>query len=148
MIFRLLPFLKYLVVPEDDASPRRWLIWRLSVAGTALMALFVGLCGLGWIPAVDGFAYAEDIDDKIEAALEPVNTRLTSIEDSQDVQGGYLMRLVKSDIAQDIHAEKTAWCRADDDHEKQRLREKLDELQYEYEKVAGEGKSATEPDCA
>lgn len=148
MIFRLLPFLKYLVPPEDDAGPRRWLVWRSSVAGVALIALLIGLAGLGWIPAVDGFAYAEDIDDKIERALEPVNLRLTSIEDSQLVSGLYLTRLVKSDIAQDIHAEKAAWCRADDSHEKQRLREKLDELQIEYEKVAGKGKAATEPDCA
>ena len=147
MLFRLLPFLRFLSVPENGASPRQWLVWRGSVAGVALLSLFVGLVGLGWVPYLPGYAYAEDIDVKITKALAPVTARLIVIERSQETQGVYLTRLVKSDIAQDIHADKRLWCRADTSQEKQRLRERLDLLQQEYEELAGVGQRVTEPDC-
>ena len=147
MILKLLPFLKWLIPPREDATNGHLHGWRWAVAVTAVCGLFIGMVGLGWVPKLNGYAYAEDIDNKIENALKPVNDRLESIETSQTAQGNYLTRLVKSDIAQDIHAEKIAWCRADTSQEKQRLREKLDQLQDEYEEAAGVGKHATEPDC-
>ncbi len=145
MLFRLLPFLRFLSVPENGANARSWLVWRMSVVGVALTALFIGLAGLGWIPRLSGYAYAEDIDFKVTAALVPVNTRLGNIETSQTTQGLYLMRLVKSDIAADIHGDKLLWCKAETQHEKQRLRAGLDELQQEYKDLAG--MRCTEPEC-
>jgi len=97
---------------------------------------------------VSGFARADDIDYKIEQALEPVELRLLAIEENQELQGIGIKRLVKSDIAKDIHADKIAWCKAETSQEKQRLRENLDDLQIEYEATVGKDKRATEPDCA
>ncbi len=147
MLFRFLPFLRFLSVPENGANARSWLVWRMSVVGVALTALVIGLAGLGWIPRLSGYAYAEDIDFKVKVALVPVNARLKSIDDRQAAQGVFLTRLVKSDIAEDIHGDKLLWCKAETQHEKQRLRAGLDVLQQEYEKVAGLGQRCTEPEC-
>ncbi len=145
----LLTYLRCLIPPGPKATAKQVYAWRWAIAIIAVSALVIVSAANDWIPRVTGFAhaYAEDVDDKIEKALAPVNARLTSIETSQTAQGNYITRLVKSDIAKDIHADKIAWCRADTSSEKQRLRERLDELQEEYEEAAGKGKRATEPDC-
>ncbi len=145
---KFLSYLRCLIPPGSKATAKQVFAWRSGVAATAVVALLgVGVVfGAFERIKILGFARAEEIDDKIEMALVPVNARLLSIETSQTTQGLYLTRLVKSDIAQDIYAEKAAWCRTDDDHEKQRLREKLDLLQQEYKDLAG--MRCTEPDCA
>jgi len=119
----------------------------VAVTTTITALAVMGLFGLFETIGIAGRASAADIDVKIEKALEPVNTRLQSIESHQEEQGTYIERLVKSDIAKDIYAEKVAWCKAEGNSEKQRLRRELDELQEEYERVAGNGKHATEPNC-
>ncbi len=146
---KYLACLRCLIPPGPEATVKQIFRWRCVIASTAVLALLGVFVIFGALERIgmSGFARADDVDQKIQKALQPVNLRLTSIETSQSTQGLYIVRLVKSDIAQDIHAEKRAWCRADTSQEKQRLREKLDELHQEYEKVAGTGKYATEPDC-
>ena len=148
MIGRVLGFLRYLVPPAEKASYNHVLAWRWTVAVAATVALVMSVAGTGVIPRVSGYVYAADVDDKIQQALAPVNKKLESIDRKQTENTSYIKRLVKSDIAFEIHAEKLVWCRATESSEKQRVRRGIDDLQEEYEKVAGVGRKASEPDCA
>lgn len=149
ILLRLLDFLKSLWPPGPKATAEELSAWRKVVGLTSGVALLGVLACFGAFTfmGIPGNASAADIDVKIAQAMAPVTARLTSIEGKQMTQGTYIERLVKSDISKDIHAEKGAWCRADEAYERQRLRENLDELQEEYEEVAGLGKRVTEPDC-
>ena len=145
-----LTYLRCLIPPGPKATAKQIFAWRWGVASTAvagLLGVFV-IFGAAQRIGVSGFARADDIDYKIEQALEPVELRLLAIEENQELQGIGIKRLVKSDIAKDIHADKIAWCKAETSQEKQRLRENLDDLQIEYEATVGKDKRATEPDCA
>ena len=146
----LLTYLRCLIPPGPKATAKQIFAWRCAVALTAVVALlgvFV-IFGAAERIGVSGFARADNIDYKIEKALEPVDLRLSAIEENQALQGIGIKRLVKSDIVKDIHADKIAWCKAETSQEKQRLRENLDDLQIEYEDTVGKDKRATEPDCA
>ncbi len=149
LITTAISYLRCLIPPGPKATAKQIFAWRCGVALTAvagLLGVFAIFGALDFI-GVSGFARADDVDMKIEKALEPVNSRLSAIEDNQALHGIGIKRLVKSDIAKDVHADKIAWCKAETSQEKQRLRENLDDLQIEYEEVAGPGKRVTEPDC-
>ena len=149
LITNVIAYLRCVIPPGPKATAKQIFAWRCVVASTAVLGLlgvFVIFGALERI-GVSGFARADDVDLKIEKALEPVNLRLSAIEDNQALHGIGIKRLVKSDIAKDIHADKIAWCKAETSQEKQRLRENLDDLQIEYEAAVGKGKRATEPDC-
>ena len=148
-MIKCLAYLRCLIPPGPNATPKQIFTWRCVIALTAVLGLLGVFVIFGALErvGVSGFARADDIDTKIEMALAPVNSRLLAIEESQVLQGVGIRRLVKSDIAKDIHADKIAWCRANTSQEKQRLRARIDELQEEYEDAAGIGKHATEPDC-
>ncbi len=146
---KFLAYCRSLIPPGPDATAKQIFAWRCGVASTAVLGLLGVFVIFGALErvGVSGFARADDVDLKIKMALQPVTARLISIETSQMTQGGYIKRLVKSDISEEIHAEKLAWCKATTSQEKQRLRENLDDMQGEYEDVTGEGKHVTEPDC-
>lgn len=128
---------KFLWLTEEDPSDRDLLIWRITVSSfMSLIVLFV-VFTLGGIWKLDGFAFASEIDDKIEVAIEPITERLTTIEDEQTVQGGYLRRLVKSDLERLIDREVLARCNATTSPEKRRIKDAIDAYQSDYKAVFG-----------
>ncbi len=131
-MIRYLKYLRCLIPPGPEAPAMQILAWRWAMLSISVVALVLIASANDWIPGATGFAHA----------------RADDVDAWQTTQGRYLTRLVKSDIAEDIHADKMLWCKAETSHEKQRLRAGIDELQEEYEEVAGLGKHATEPDCA
>lgn len=125
----------------DSDNPKTVRAWRLTVSSAiTVFALYV-VWAIGLFSPVgfDGVAFASDIDAKIIVALEPVKLQL-------GVQDGYLKRLVKRDIREDIHAKCEELCDATEPRKRLRIRGDLEDLQDEHEKVA-DGKRYPEPDC-
>ena len=62
--------------PEKDAAPEAILRWRLVISMFVFVCLLFGSWSFGLLPYSSGFAFAEDVDNKIAAAVDPINARL------------------------------------------------------------------------
>ncbi len=141
----------FVVPPGKDADEERIQHYRilmsLFLVGTILMFAWF----LGASPWSEGVAFADDVEVRIEAALEPVTERLTAIETEQTVQSGYLKSLVKSDLRDQIDRMVRSRCELnatddqDDDVAKDLINDTIANYQEQFEKVAGE--DYNEPEC-
>ena len=137
--------LSFIAPPGVGASPRKVFYWRLMISGFVLL-LIVHISHIsGFIPGFDGVAFAEDVDLKIERALEPINSDLKTIKNAQSKQSSYLVLLVKSDLSRLIDRELRARCSATTRDEKDRIKSAIESYQNDYEEVAGD--EYTEPKC-
>lgn len=142
-------WIKHIIPPKSSAPGEDVFAWRVVVA-IAVTLLFTALLGFalwstGWLLGLSGFAYADDVEEKIEQAIEPINTKLSAIDKSVTIQSGYLEQLVKSDFATRIDREIRARCSATTREEKARIKSAIDTYQQGYEAVAGD--KYDEPDC-
>ena len=124
------------LLPGDENDPRSVKRYRIRTALVAcsgflltvfviLPAMFVGL------PKVGQIAWAGEVDDKIAAAISPLNARLTNIEANQIelLRGWYSQRL------RDLQAARRT---ATDEHVKRRMDNEIDDAQARYRGLTGE----------
>lgn len=138
--------------PTPDALPDalnrwRWIVSGSIVAGGLVLATML-VVSTGWFEKFPGVAMAADVDQqidkKIEEALQPVLDKLDAQGTKLDAQDVYLKRLVSKDIRADIYEKLTAFCAAEQ-RQKARIRSELDELQVEFREATGE--RYPEPRC-
>ncbi len=137
--------LKFLWLTDEEPTRRQVFFWRLIVSCFMTVSVLFAVWALGGLSGASGLAYADDVDVKIQQAIAPVNTRLTSIESEQTVQGGFLKTLVKNDFARLIRSELRARCKSTSSEEKERINAAIVTYQEGYENAAGE--KYEEPDC-
>ncbi len=111
--------------------------WRLGVSGSLLAFVLIFAWALGAFSKLGatGVALASDledvekvVDEKITAAVSPIKAQLTTHD-------GYLKRLVKKDIREELYEKFVKLCESEGGPEKQHLRDEIEELQTEYEDV-------------
>lgn len=136
---------KFFWLAKEDPSRREVLIWRLVVSAFMSLTVLFVVWAFGGLFSLTGFAHADDVDTKIEQALEPLTISLTSIKQEQTVQGGFLKTLVKNDFARLIRNELRARCKSTSSEEKERINVAIEMYQQDYEVAAGD--RYDEPDC-
>ncbi len=136
---------KILWMTEEDPDVRRVFLWRLVVSAFITSGVLFVVWATGSLYGTQGFAFADDVQTKIAQAVQPVTARLTTIENEQTTQSGYLKRLVKSDLERLIDRELLARCKATKSAEKQRIKSAIDAYQREYKDVFGD--EYDEPNC-
>lgn len=112
--------------------------WRLMMALTMAFMIFHVAWACGLLPGFEGFARANEVDDKINDKLQPIYGQLGAItsqlSESQKVQN----RILQSQIAaqlRDLHRLK---CSTQDDDVRSRMERDIEEAQQEYRVLSGE----------
>jgi hypothetical protein len=125
---------------SDD--PKKVRNWRILVSVFIVAGLIYGAWELGAFSrfGFTGVARAADVDEKIKAAIDPLNAKLVT-------QDGYLKRLVKSDLRDELTMNYLKLCTEEDAAERQHIRDDIEDLQTEYKKLTG-GDRYPQPPCS
>lgn len=128
---------------DDPEVVRRW---RLALTLTVIVLSLITVAFLGAFQkiGISRVAFAEDvheeIDTKIEQALIPLNSELST-------QGTYLKRLVRKDVTEELYEKQVDLCQSESAARKQELRDEIVTLQKEYRDVTGSKQNYDLPDC-
>lgn len=118
--------------PEERSRVLR-LMFRIVVAVHILWA-----CGLLAPMGLDGFVFADDVDPKIQSALEPVRSQLGAIQAQLDKGEAIQKRILSGQLAAQFRDLNKLKCSTTDEHSKMRMERELDEAQAEYRTLTGE----------
>lgn len=112
--------------------------WRVIIS-IAIMALFVHVAwACDWIPGVSGLARADEIDDKIDAKLEPVERKLDTLTRQTTSLSELVKQSLKSQYSEALRKAVAARCNADSADERRRINDTIERYQQDYDSVAGE----------
>lgn len=118
--------------PEEQARVLR-VGYRIIVAGSLLWA-FGLLHPLGF----SGFARADEIDGKIQSAVEPIRTQLGQIT-VQLARGEEVQkRILQGQIAAQLRDLNRLRCSTSDEHMRSRMERDIEEAEQEYRTLTGE----------
>lgn len=141
-----LSHLQGLLPPMDEMTK-----WRLSISCVAIVGLLHVLWACGWIPGFSGFAFADEVDQKIERALTPIKEEIGQAKAQAVANSKYLKTLVLAQHAETIRGLVRSRCNTNDAQEKERLNTLIESYQSQYMEVGGDGISNgpryQEPDC-
>lgn len=119
--------------PEERARLFR-LIYRVCVTG-ALFWSFGFLSPVG----LQGFANVNEVDDKVQIAVEPIRAQLGQITTQLAVQDGTLKSIRIDQLATKLRELKRTCCLAGSDHEvRARMEREIESSQQEYRAITGE----------
>lgn len=140
------------LLPPDDADPKavRRHRQRLTiVACSAWLMLFLGVLPamLVGLPLIGRVAWASDIDQKIAAAVAPVQQAANDAAKASQDQAKQTRALKMQLLERDIFAAITAKCEAKSRGSGVRFwTERVQQLKGEYQDLTG--RAYDEPDCS
>ena len=119
--------------PEERAKLYR-IIYRCCVTGALLWAFgFLAPAGL------QGFARANEVDDKVQSAVEPIRAQLGAITTQLAVQDEVLQSIRIDQLATKLRELKRTCCLAGSDREVQaRMEREIEAAQQEYRALTSE----------
>lgn len=130
--------------PPEDAEWKHVNRWRWNVT----LTLLVLAGGCGWAYGPKGFAWANDMDTKIDSKLKPVVESQQRTDAKVDKLSVLILEQLASKTAADIRLNISTRCRTPvaDQRKRDELWVEKERLQDQYE--AYKGKRAPEPSCA
>lgn len=112
--------------------------WRLAVS--AAIALFMvhiaWACGL--MPNASGFARADDVDEKISAAVDTIYKEIGKVAKQQADTDEVVKDIRAEQIATRLRELRAVLCNATDHEDTQRLSTDIETAQRAYKKLTGE----------
>ena len=118
--------------PEERARVVR-LLFRIIVSVHILWA-----CGFLQPMGLGGFVFAEDVDGKIQSAVEPLRAQLGQITAQLDTQGEIQKRILAGQLAAQIRDLHRLECSTTDEHTRIRMERDVEEAQQEHRALTGE----------
>lgn len=118
--------------PEERARLAR-IAFRIVVAVHIAWA-----CGLLAPMGLTGFVFAQDVDSKIQSAVEPIRAQLGAITTQLATQEAIQKRILAGQLAaqaRDLHRLK---CATTDDYTRARMERDIEDAQQEYRTLTGE----------
>ena len=115
----------------------RLLRWRLMVSAVCAGMVVHILAACGLMPGFTGFVLAEDVDQKIEDAMEPVRAQLGQITTQIAEQDDVLKAIRLDQLAARLRELQKQRCAAVDHGTEEALDEDI-ERQRSYRSLAGE----------
>jgi hypothetical protein len=125
--------------PEDRARTYR-VLFRVIVAVHVLFAwnLFSPF-------GLHGFAVADEVDEKIKQAVQPVQTQLVAITGQLEMQDAVLRSIRTDQISTKIRDLVRTACESKSDAVRERMQSEIERAELEYVKLTG-GRYPI-PDC-
>lgn len=123
-------FLKYFLPPNGKATDGDVFRWRLFISLFVLAMGFHVAWVCGFVPGLSGVAFADDVEQKIDTRLKPIEEKLTKVSTGVDT-------LLKMEYSQSIRNEMQALCNTEDQRERDRINTTIERLQEAYIAVAG-----------
>ncbi len=121
--------------PPDDATPERIRRWRWNVAAAVLAGFIFSV----WTLTPWGFALAQTVDQKVTAAVKPLQEELAGVKKSVDdltdetkVIKQLLLHKLSADLEREIVDAKRRQCKAATVDEADYFRGQEQEKQVEY----------------
>ena len=129
-----------------EMPPRRWRSWVTN-------ALFVGVLFSGFmilvmfysVPRLGSLAWHRDVDEKIAAAVSPVDEKLIGLSDALAAQTTSMNVMLADITASKLRSLIKTRCQTRSSSQKEYLTEQIQEYAESYEVIRG--KSFHEPGC-
>lgn len=127
--------LKWLVfgLTEEQIRGAVIVLWRGGVVVTALW-----IVGAFQNQGFPGFARADEVDQKIEKAIEPIKKELSEQRTILDTVSEQLTATLAESKAAEIRHLVSRRCKETDPREKDRINKEVDRKQEEYVKLRGQ----------
>jgi hypothetical protein len=118
--------------PEERAHMLR-LGFRIVVAVHIAWA-----CGLLAPLGMNGFVFAGEVDDKIQAAVEPIRAELGDVSEKVARTEEISKRILIGQIAAQLRDLNRLKCSTTDEHVRMRMERDIEEGEQEYKALTGE----------
>lgn len=118
--------------PEERARVLR-LSYRIAVTISLLWA-FGWLNGFG----LTGFAKADEVDSKIQSAVEPIRAQLGQITVQLSRGEEVQKRILQGQIAAQLRDLNRLRCSTSDEHMRMRMERDIEDAEQEYKTLTGE----------
>jgi len=112
--------------------------WRLAVSlALAMFCIHIAwACGL--MPNASGFARADDVDEKISAAVDTIYKEIGKVAKQQADTDEVVKDIRAEQIATRLRELRAVLCNATDHEDTQRLSTDIETAQRAYKKLTGE----------
>lgn len=128
-------FIDFLI---GDATPEE----RLRLARITFRVIvsihIMWACGLLAPLGLTGFVFADEVDSKIQQAVEPVNRKLSAIESKLERNEDIQKRILTAQIAAQLRDLNRLRCSTADEHVRLRMERDIEEAEMEYKTLTGE----------
>ena len=118
--------------PEDRSRTYR-LFFRVVVAVHIAWA-----CGLLAPLGMNGFVFAGEVDDKIQAAVEPIRAELGNVSEKVARTEAISKRILVGQIASQLRDLNRLRCSTTDHDMRSRMEKDIEEGEQEYKALTGE----------
>lgn len=112
--------------------------WRLMVSFVCALMLGHLMLACGFVPGFDGFAMADEVDDKIDQAMAPVRAQLGQITSQIAAQDDTITAIRLDQIAARLRELQQQRCAATDHDVIEAIDFDIESRQREYRALAGE----------
>lgn len=116
----------------------RLLRWRLAVSAAIAMTGVHILWACGLMPNASGFARADDVDEKISAAVDTIYKEIGKVAKQQADTDEVVKDIRAEQIATRLRELRAVLCNATDHEDTQRLSTDIETAQRAYKKLTGE----------
>lgn len=112
--------------------------WRLAVSlAIAMFCIHIAwACGL--MPNASGFARADEVDEKISAAVDTIYKEIGKVAQQQSDTDEVVKEIRAEQIATRIRELRLILCNAKDHEDTERLQTDLETAQRQYRQLTGE----------
>lgn len=146
MLASLLNFIR----PPDNSDPKTLKRWRWNVALLLLMlSVFAA-----WTFTPDGYARAQTVDEKVKAAVEPIQKQVADVDKKVSIIATdltetktLLIRKLTQELEREIVDTKLRQCKASTVEAAAYFRNQLIEKQADYRELT-KGPDFVAPSCA
>jgi len=121
--------------PPDVPRLVRWRL-AVSLAIALFMVHIAWACGL--MPNASGFARADDVDEKISAAVDTIYKEIGKVAKQQADTDEVVKDIRAEQIATRLRELRAVLCNATDHEDTQRLSTDIETAQRAYKKLTGE----------
>ena len=118
--------------PEERARLLR-LAFRIVVTVHIAWA-----CGFLAPMGLDGFVFADEVDDKVQAAVEPIRSELGKVAAKVERTEAMSRRILQGQLAAQLRDLNRLRCTTSDDHTRMRMERDIEEAEQEYKSLTGE----------
>lgn len=121
--------------PPDVPRLVRWRL-AISLAIAMFMVHIAWACGL--MPNASGFARADDVDEKISAAVDTLYKEIGKVAKQQSDTDEVVKEIRAEQIATRLRELKTMLCNAANHTDSARLNTDIEVAQRQYKRITGE----------
>lgn len=95
-------------------------------------------CGFLAPMGLEGFVFANEVDDKVQAAVEPIRSELGKVAAKVERTEIMALRILQGQLAAQLRDLNRLRCETTDEHTRMRMERDIEDSEQEYKALAGE----------